>query len=430
MNSLFEAIQTTIQNHTLAGIPKSTEQVHPCYDGYSIANIPASICGWLGCPLPAGRSLAPIITEKFHDQYNHIILVVIDGCGLDFLRFHHLDPNSPQPSSDWQRVLNDGLFFPLTSLAPSTTAAALTTFWTAKLPAEHGVIAYEVFLKEYGVIANMVTHAVTAINATQGNLAQADFKPKQFLPVTTLGYYLKKANIHSFALQHQSIADSGLSQMLLEGTHRLPFQSLPEIWKTALDIHHRYSRQRTYTYIYWGELDTLSHRVGPHSQQLCELWRNFSTLLVDFILQLRKLKVPRTLVVLTADHGQIGTEISSNFEMRHHPELTRHLIMQPSGEGRLPFLFVKCEHAKDVDDYLKNHWDQQFSLVPSEVVLKAGLLGNCEPSPAVRDRLGQFVVFPQKNAYWWWAPKENHLLGRHGGLSQAEMLVPLIAYEI
>jgi len=430
MNSLFEAIHTTIQNRTLVGIPKSIEQVHPCYDGYSIANIPASICDWLGCPFPTSRSLAPIITEQFHDQYNHIIFVVIDGCGLDFLRFHHLDPNSMQPSSNWHRLINDGLFLPLTSLAPSTTAAALTTFWTAKLPAEHGVIAYEVFLKEYGVIANMVTHSVAAINAAHGSLAQAGFKPKQFLPVPTLGWYLKKANIHSFALQHQSIADSGLSQMLLEGTQRLPFQSLPEIWRTALDIHHRFSRQRTYTYIYWGELDTLSHRVGPHSQQLFELWQAFSMLLVDFIQQLRRIAASRTLVILTADHGQIGTEISSDFEMRHHPEFTRHLIMQPSGEGRLPFLFIKCGHARDVDDYLKNHWGQQFSMVPSEVVLNAGLMGNCEPYPATQDRLGQFVVFPQNNAYWWWAPKENHLLGRHGGLSQAEMLVPLIAWEI
>jgi hypothetical protein len=36
------------------------------------------------------------------------------------------------------------------------------------------------------------------------------------------------------------------------------------------------------------------------------------------------------------------------------------------------------------------------------------------------------VVFPRGNAYWWFPERDNPLLGRHGGLSQAEMLVPLL----
>jgi hypothetical protein len=44
--------------------------------------------------------------------------------------------------------------------------------------------------------------------------------------------------------------------------------------------------------------------------------------------------------------------------------------------------------------------------------------------------VGSHIVFPENNAYWWWVNKENHLLGRHGGLSRDEMLVPFFAMEV
>jgi hypothetical protein len=69
-------------------------------------------------------------------------------------------------------------------------------------------------------------------------------------------------------------------------------------------------------------------------------------------------------------------------------------------------------------------------MIPSSEVLSAGLFGSGQPYHGTIDRVGQFVVFPRDNAYWWWVNKENHLRGRHGGLSQSEMLVPFFALEI
>jgi hypothetical protein len=62
--------------------------------------------------------------------------------------------------------------------------------------------------------------------------------------------------------------------------------------------------------------------------------------------------------------------------------------------------------------------------LPAEQVLEAGLLGPGARHARLVDRIGDWVVVPQGNAYWWWADKENPLLGRHGGLSPLEMLVP------
>ena len=45
--------------------------------------------------------------------------------------------------------------------------------------------------------------------------------------------------------------------------------------------------------------------------------------------------------------------------------------------------------------------------------------------------MGDWLVIPQSNGYFWWdTRKENTMLGRHGGFSPEEMLIPLMAFEM
>jgi hypothetical protein len=46
------------------------------------------------------------------------------------------------------------------------------------------------------------------------------------------------------------------------------------------------------------------------------------------------------------------------------------------------------------------------------------------------DRLGDLIVIARKDAYLWWADKDNPLIGRHGGLSEQEMVVPFLSVEL
>ena len=104
--------------------------------------------------------------------------------------------------------------------------------------------------------------------------------------------------------------------------------------------------------------------------------------------------------------------------------------MKPTGESRLPFLFIKKGHEEKVVRYLSTHWDGQFEMVPSAEFLNSGLMGFGKAFTGTTDRIGNWVVIPKNNAYWWWVNKENILRGRHGGLSPQEMLVPFFAIEL
>ncbi|NPA93714.1 MAG: alkaline phosphatase family protein, partial [Chloroflexi bacterium] len=108
----------------------------PHYNGLSILNIPATVCRLLGVPVlgehpPLDRRLTAPLGEA-----ERVVLVLVDGMRWDLLRQALEAGLLP----GWERLAEEGILAPLTSIAPSTTAAALTTLWTGQSPAEHGVM--------------------------------------------------------------------------------------------------------------------------------------------------------------------------------------------------------------------------------------------------------------------------------------------------
>ena len=429
MKTAYDSILLTIKNHQLPGIPSEEGLIHPHYGGYSIANLPASICGWQGLPAPIDNPFSPVILKLFNRSYQHIIFLLVDGLRLELFNRFYIETLETGMHKAWKSLLQEGEFFPLTSISPSTTSAALTTFWTGRLPAEHGVIGYELFLKELGLTANMIFHSVASFIGDTGSVYRAGFNPATFLPVETLGPLFKENGIRSFAFQHSSIASSGLSQMLLKDVQSIPFETAFDLWQSMEKNLTSHRKSRTFSYIYWSGLDTLSHHISPDSSRLYEEWGLFAKLLNQSLNKVRLSGLENTLFIMTADHGQIPTKIEADYDLQNHPDFTRHLVLMPTGEGRLPFLFIKNRQEEEIAGYLRTHWEEQFSMLPSEEILSSGLLGNGMPHQLTIDRMGSHVVFPKGNAYWWWVNKENHLLGRHGGLSSQEMLVPFFALQ-
>ncbi|HWQ05131.1 MAG TPA: alkaline phosphatase family protein [Longilinea sp.] len=396
----------------------------PDYSATTLANLPATICRWLGADPLGCPPLAPQWRQlTASEQYQHVILLVVDGLGLKlFKRFWNSDP--------WVDWIQAGALAPLTSVVPSTTAAALTSLWTGCTPAEHGIIGFDLWLKEFGMVGNMIFHSPSAFGGETGSLRRAGFQPETFLPVTTLGAHLHRQDIKVFSFQHNTIARSGLSTMLLPDVETLGYRTLSDLWVTLASVQESLAGERSYTYVYYGDLDELSHRYGPDDERVLLEFSAFTHLLERFMLKLAKKRRGDTLFLMVADHGQIQTPHFSKYELRNHPELLRHFAIQPTGEARLPYLFVRPGREQAVRDYLQQVWAGQFEMLPGELVLQSGLLGREPVYARTYDRLGDWVVLPQGNAYWWFPERENPLLGRHGGLSQAEMVVPLLMLTV
>ncbi len=402
--------------------------VYPDYNGHGLVNIPSSICRWFGVPQIGAMPLANDYA-KMAGRFDRVVVLVMDGLGWlslqDYLR------SFPREFNFWIELLEKDQLHPLTSISPSTTAAALTTLNTGKTPVEHGNLAYELWLKEYGVVANMILHAPMTFHGEAGSLKRASFKPEDFLPCITLDTHLISHGIRVQALHPYPIAQSSLTAMLFpEGRHH-GYHSLGDLFYRIHDFMESKADTPAYLFAYWSEVDELSHLYSPADIRVRQALQDFTRYLSDLVNGfINKRGGPRTLLLITADHGQISTPHREEYDIKSKYDLVDCLTILPTGENRLPFLHVVPGQEERIRKLVELYWPGEFSLLKANDVLAHGLFGSGEVYKKTRSRLGDLVVFPRGSSYWWWANKETRLLGRHGGLSREEMIVPLGLVEV
>ncbi len=226
MSDITPEILPRLKAFRLPGLDMDTDFIHPDYQGGSILNLPSSISHWLGAEPLGAAPLRSELTITDSSALRRVILVLVDALALHRLQRWMTDGTAPV----WLHLAEQGRLTALTSIAPSTTAAALTSLWTGRSPAEHGVVGYELWLKEYGIVSNMILHTPITFENDVGSLVKAGFKPEQFLNLPTLGSHLASHSVRSYALQHRSIIRSGLSQMFLKDVDVHGYFTPTELW--------------------------------------------------------------------------------------------------------------------------------------------------------------------------------------------------------
>jgi hypothetical protein len=433
MPDLIAELLPHLESNRLPGLDYNGNYIYPDYSGGSILNIPASLCRLLDVPELVGRPLhADRLTPLLGSgPVRRIILVLMDALSLHRLQRWTQGGGLGKTAPVWNHLAQDGLLAPLTSIVPSTTSAALTSLWTGRSAAEHGIAGYELWLKEYGVVANMISHAPITFRSGGGSLIQAGFDPEKYLPFTTLGTHFAAHGVKTYALQHHSIVQSGLSKMFFRDVTVQAFSTPSDLWVNARHLLDSHIGERMYVWVYWGELDHLSHFYGPDDERSVAEFASFSTAFERLFLSRLSPEARReTMVILTADHGQINTHKYSNYNLSNHPDFTRRLHLQPTGENRMAYLYLRPGQQDGITEYMQRAWPDQFTQVDPAAAVSAGLFGPGQPHPRLLDRLGDMIALGRGSAYWWWADKENKLHGRHGGLSPEEMLVPFLAVRL
>lgn len=427
MNALHNLILAAIDAHRLPGLDLGPGLLAPHYGGYSLANLPASVCQWLGAPQSfSSGPLAGGMLAALPGPYKRVVMIVMDGVGYSLFKDSLQD-------GPWSPFLGEAVFTPLTSIAPSTTAAALTTLWTGAAPGEHGTVGYELFLKEYGLIANMIQHAPATFTGAAGSLSHSGFDPLRFLPVKALGTHLRARDVQAVAFQPAGLINSGLSRMLLQDAEVIPYRSISDLEVTLREVLRARRNRRGYYYVYWSDVDTLAHRYGPEDERVRLELAAFSAQMARMTRALQAESRGDTLLILTADHGLAATPPDRHLELRHHPRLNEMLVMSPSGEVRLPFLFLREGQRAAAEQYIQKNWPARFKIMSAGQAAESGLFGPGSLHPRLKERLGDLILIPQGDHgrnYLYFQEKDNLLLGRHGGFSREEMLVPFFALTI
>jgi hypothetical protein len=427
MSDLTLQILPKIKGFRMPGLELDEQFVYPDYQGSSILNLPASISQWLGAGPFGAPTLHPQLSITNDTNIQRVILVLVDALALQRLQCWMNDGSAPV----WSRLAQNGQLAALTSVVPSTTASALTSLWTGRSPAEHGVVGYELWLKEYGVVSNMILHSPITFENDAGSLARAGFNPEQFLNLPTLGSYLASHGIRSYAMQHRSIIRSGLSQMFLKDVDVHGYLTPTELWVNLRHLVEANPRLRQYFWVYTGQIDHYSHYYHPDDERVVAEFGEFSRSFEQHFLEHLSPKLRKgTLILLTADHGMIVTQKSAQYDLRNHPGLSPLLHIRPTGEHRLMYLFLKPGQTQQVRSYFNQAWPDQFIFLDPTQAIDNGLFGPGTPHSLLAERLGDLIVVARGDAYLWWANKDNPLIGQHGGLSADEMIVPFLTAEL
>lgn len=403
------------------------ETVTPDYRRYCFANIPSAVLYLLGAEknTPLRYDLEFACVEPAPHK---VVLFLLDGFGyLQWKRYaNHFEA--------LQRF-NNSFVTSLNAVFPSTTAAALTTIHSGLTPQEHGLPEWWVYFREIDKLIKTLPFTPMGEKGTD-RLREAGVDPKILFNGRTIYEKLADVGVPSYMISPLEYEKSAYSSLVHRGSISLPYTGVREMFQ-VLTAHLKSTTGPSYTYVYWPDIDSISHEFGPHSPEYVKTVQQFCAAFEEeFFAKLPEEATRDLVLLLTADHGQILVDPNETIMLNQFPEVVDNLRIGADGKKILPwggardvFLAVAPDKCDAVFDFLTRELGERAVVLRSADALAAGLFGKGTVHPEFPSRIGDILIIPQGNKTVWFERvpgKKFKDLGIHGGLHEEEMLVPFV----
>jgi hypothetical protein len=404
--------------------------IKPAYGSRCFSDLPALIFHLL---TGEGRSPLSKLAAPLTERYDRLVFILIDGFGW---RFYQQFAEMPL----LKRIAREGQTLQLTAQFPSTTAAEITCIHTGQTVGQSGVYEWQYYepLVDAVITPLLYSHAGTLMRDT---LKPTHVDPKKLYPTENIYAALTERGYPAHVFQARAYTPSTYSDVILQGAQTYPYHTLPE----ALVNLRALLEQDTapgYYFLYYDESDSLSHRYGPGG---CPTAAQIETALwaIERFLVRDMRSSRRTLLLLTADHGQTEVDPQTTLYLNKLPGFERELrpllrtnrngkLLPPGGSCRDLFLYTRPGAVDEAQAWITPLVAGQAEVRKSRDMVAQGYFG-----PRISDvflsRLGDLVILPYKGQAVWWYEKgkfEQRYYGHHGGLTPDEMEIPLAILEI
>ena len=382
------------------------ESLLPDYTGGGIVNLMASITSALGRQT---RSYEPVaeVEALGLGRARNVVLLVIDGLGYETLVRHGRSG-----------ALHNALARTLTSVFPSTTASAVTTFLTGLAPQQHALTGWFMYFEEIGALATPLPFKPRGNGAL---LTELGTRPKDLFSHTPMFNGLQR---RSYSVCPNRISDTPFNRFHAGVAKRRGYGSLSDFFASIVDAV-READSPAFVYAYYPEIDAHGHEYGidsPETKRHFELFDNGFSQLAN------ALAGTETVIIATADHGFVDTSPGDRIALDDHPQLADTLALPLCGEPRVVYCYVKPGMEREFERYAATQFSKYAVLERSETLLRNGYFGPGTPHPRLHGRIGDYTLLMRNNYILKdWVPGErpHSLVGVHGGLSASEMTVPL-----
>lgn len=404
-------------------------EILPEYSGYCLSGLPNTILSIFKIRTDRPRLPDQIFNGLDIDRFDKVVLLLLDGTGAITL----------QRERAIMKMLNRaGIYGEITSVFPSTTAAALTTILTGLTPQEHSLPEWYLYLKEVNEIVATLPFSTIGDQNRDSLINRAN--PRILFDGSTIFSKMKREGINVFSLLSKNIANSAYTSIAYRGSRIIPYGSLSELIIVLRNCIEK-SRGGSFVFAYWASIDSISHKFGPDSEvSSLELSIVFNALKDGLIDKLDKAKANETLFIITSDHGQIPISPKDTVYLNKFKKLSNFLRIDdngnailPSGSARDVFLHIDKSKVDEAKIYLSSKLDGVARVLKSDELVDKGLFGIGNATKKFKDRIGDLIILPlANNTVWYIFPNTSPLdiKGHHGGLTKDEMLIPFFASRL
>ncbi len=382
---------------------KMKEIVFPNYHE-SILNTMSTIMNHYG--LQTDYQELPILKEALNKHYKNIVLMVFDGMGVEMLK-RNLKADD---------LLNREIKQHLTSVFPSTTTAAMTAYYAGKSPNEHGWLGWSLYFKEYGrcidTFINTDSYSGEVIDAPHAGYTLMPYRHvldqiEDKTAKTVRTYMIEPAYIKYRANNTKIGVES--AQQLVEEVRKLCEEEGSK-----------------FIFSYWPDPDKTMHSMGCYSSETVEKIQEINTLLNKLYQQSTD-----TLFIISADHGLIDVEKTT--WLNDYPTLTECFLMPPSIEKRAVSFFIKPEYKNQFKEQFNHLFKNEFILLTKEEAFEKNIFGLGVSHAKALDFVGDFLACAIGTKVMGYQTMTQHkkfeFSATHAGLTEEEMIVPLIILE-
>lgn len=360
------------------------EPVLPPYDGACISNLVPALLE----PPPDRPAWLPEIAWRAPQ----VVLLALDGLGFEQLeRRRSLAPTISG--------MDGGA---ISTVAPSTTATALSSLCLGAPPGEHGVVGYRINIK--GDVLNVLRWQTPAgdarVNIPPDRIQSRPAFRGHRVPVVT------RAEFAGTGFTSAHLADVRLHGYRMTST-------------LVTEVRNLLTAGEPFVYAYYDGIDKVAHEYGIEDHYDAEL-AAADRLVADIASVL-----PRgAVLVITSDHGQVHVGeaiVPIDDDVMAACELL-------SGEGRFRWLHARPGAVDDLAAAAREaHGERAWVRTRDEVFAEEWF--GPKVSEAAAARMGD-VVLAAIDPVAFEDPHDTgpyRLVSRHGSLTSAEMRVPLLA---
>jgi hypothetical protein len=282
----------------------ATGPLIPDYAGPNVRGIVPALLG----PGSWATSLPPWMPEPVAAA-DQVVLLVLDGLGWEQFEEHrHLLPTLASMSGG-----------PITTVAPTTTATALSSIATGLTPAEHGLLGYRMLLG--GEVLNVLRWT------SDGADRRRMHPPRDVQPFAAfLGHDVP-------VVSPAELQGTAFTEGHLFGSRPVGYRAISSL---PVEVGRQLRAGERFVYAYYGNIDKTAHERGFGEFYDAEL--RYADRLIGDLLDVLP---DGAVLMVTADHGQVdvGDRI-----IDPDPGLLE-MVATQSGEGRF-----RWWHARPGDD--------------------------------------------------------------------------------